>query len=320
MPPVTTVIVSKAESGQKLLQFLDRRISLDGVSIPRGALQRWVRKGHVRVDGKRMKPFDRIEAGQQVRIPPYQAPGDDEAAPETASSGSQPPQQHAAPMARPLDIVHESDELLVLSKPAGLPAHGGTGHDDSMADRLAVRYAGASFRPSLVHRLDKNTSGLLLAAKTYTALRRLNEIVASGGMGKFYLAWVHGQWTHEAPVLLEDTLEKQGEPGKEKMATGSGKAARCRVFPVQATPRRSLVAIQLLTGRTHQIRVQLASRGHAIIGDGKYGDAKPPQERGTTGMLLHAYRLEVEGRRFLLPPDWPAPFAVSEQILHSLHS
>lgn len=297
MPPVQLITVTPAESGQKLLQFLERRLARS--PVPRSAIQRWIRKGRVRVDGGRKKPFDRLDQGQVVRIPPYTQE-------EVLSSLT----SKLPPGTPPLNIVFEDDSLLVIAKPAGLPAHGGTGHIDSIAARLAAAYADADFTPSLAHRLDRDTSGLLLAAKTYTRLRRLNDLVASGSIGKHYLAWSLGPWPHAVPRLLEDRLEKRGPEGAEKMVTGSGKQARCQIVPLLIHPDLSLLRITLLTGRTHQIRVQLASRGHAIIGDRKYGG--PPH----SSLLLHSCRLEVEGQTFVLPPSWPKPHSVSEHILH----
>ncbi len=295
MPAVTIVTVTQAESGQKLLQFLERRL---GRTVPRSAIQRWIRTGQVRVDSGRKKPFDRINAGQVVRIPPYK---DENSAQDLPS------------LAR-LEIVFEDKALLVLAKPAGLPVHGGTGHSDSIAARLKAHFAGASFSPTLAHRLDRDTSGLLLVAKTYASLRQLNELIAAGGVDKQYLAWVAGTWPHNEPILLEDRLEKCGPKGQQKVTTGTGKQARCKVSPLLARPDASLLSIKLLTGRTHQIRVQLASRGHAIIGDTKYGTSSKADK---STMLLHAFKLKFLAQTFLLAPSWPHPYNVPERFVQS---
>jgi 23S rRNA pseudouridine955/2504/2580 synthase len=288
MPKAQFVTVTQAESGQKLLQFLERRLRGD---VPRSALQRWIRKGQVRVDKGRKKPFDRIEAGQVVRIPPY-APGEENA----PKSGGK------------LTIVHEDSDILAIAKPAGLAVHGGDGIDDSVAGRLAVLYPDAEFRPTLAHRLDRHTSGLLLAAKNYAALRRLNDAFASGGVDKLYLAWVRGAWTGPDRALLSDRIEKRGEPGAQAVRTGSGKTALAEVTALIVDRDYSLVAVKLLTGRTHQIRVQLASRGHPVVGDRKYGKGR---ERGP--MRLHCHALRVDGTVITLAPDWKGRWAVPEQ-------
>ena len=290
MPKAQFVIVTQAESGQKLLQFLERRLTGD---VPRSAIQKWIRKGQVRVDKGRKKPFDRITAGQQVRIPPY-TPGEDASPPSTGN----------------LALAFEDDDMLAIAKPAGLAVHGGDKVEDSVAGRLKAIFADADFTPTLAHRLDRDTSGLLLAARNYETLRRLNDLFAAGEVGKLYLAWVKGQWREPGEILLEDRLEKSGEPGSEKVRAGSGKTALARVACLVSGKQNSLVAVRLLTGRTHQIRVQLASRGHPVLGDKKYGAGKA---RGT--MRLHCYAMRVEEKAVTLAPPWTGKWEVGPDAL-----
>jgi len=292
MPKAQFITVTEAESGQKLLQYLERRLEGD---VPRSAIQRWIRKGQVRVDKGRKKPFDRINAGQQVRIPPY-TPG--ETKPQTAGGE--------------LVIAHEEKHILAIAKPAGLAAHGGDKIEDSVVARLKAMYANADFMPTLAHRLDKDTSGLLLAARDYATLRDLNDRFASGGVGKIYLAWVNGTWKESGEVLLEDMLEKQGAPGEEKVRTGSGKTALAKVTGLISGDNHSLVAVRLLTGRTHQIRVQLASRKHPVVGDRKYGKGN---EHGA--MRLHCYAMRVNDATFSLKPNWTGKWTVYEDALRN---
>lgn len=290
MPQAQFVTVTPAESGQKLLQFLERRLLGD---VPRSAIQRWIRKGQVRVDKGRKKPFDRIETGQMVRIPPY-TPGE----------------ENPLPLDSALAIPFEDEDILAIAKPAGLAVHGGDKITDSVAGRLAALYPDVEFQPTLAHRLDRNTSGLLLAAKNYTALRRLNDQFASGDIGKLYLVWVKGLWTEPDETLLEDQIEKQGAPGSEKVRTGSGKIALAQVTGLIPGQEFSLVAVRLLTGRTHQIRVQLASRRHPVVGDPKYGKGT---ERGP--MRLHCYAMRVEKQTLSLAPAWTDRWTVKPDIL-----
>ncbi|WP_207261983.1 RluA family pseudouridine synthase [Desulfovibrio sp. Huiquan2017] len=290
MPETQFVVVTRAESGQKLLQFLERRLTGD---VPRSAIQKWIRTGQVRVDKGRKKPFDRIESGQTVRIPPY-SPGQG----KTVSEAGE------------LAIAYEDDTILAVAKPAGLAAHGGDGVDDSVTARLRAMYRDADFMPTLAHRLDRDTSGLLLAAKSYESLRELNDLFAGNGVAKVYLAWVDGRWNEPDGTLLEDVLEKCGAPGRERVRTGSGKTALARVAGLISSKDRSLVAVRLLTGRTHQIRVQLASRGHAVIGDGKYGKGS---SRGP--MRLHCYALRTGDRTIRLAPVWSGGWTVDREAL-----
>lgn len=297
MPKAQFVIVTPAESGQKLLRFLERRLTGD---VPRSAIQKWIRKGQVRVDKGRKKPFDRISAGQAVRIPPY-TPGET-AVPEVTGTTDN------------LVAVFEDDGILAIAKPAGLAVHGGDKVADSVAARLKTIFADADFMPTLAHRLDRDTSGLLLAAKNYETLRTLNDLFAKGSIGKLYLAWVKGQWRGPGETLLEDQLEKSGAPGAEKVRPGSGKTALARVTCLVSGRQNSLLAVRLITGRTHQIRVQLASRNHPVIGDKKYGKS---QTRGP--MRLHCYAMRVQEKTISLPPPWtskwePPPDALKQAL------
>jgi 23S rRNA pseudouridine955/2504/2580 synthase len=307
---LTPLEVTPEEAGQKLLQFLTRRM---GGAIPGAALLRAIRKGEVRVDGGRRQPFFRLAAGQKVRVPPF------------AITPGAEPAQAPAPDGAPagLDILYEDAEYVAVRKPAGLCSHAGTRHRDSVADRLKARAAGTAFAPVLVHRLDKDTSGILLAAKSYAALRRTNELFATGGVTKSYLAWVDGVWPAPpdgGPQILEDSLARldlaEGATGRKKVSAvedGAGRTARCEVAVLLRKRAATLLLVRLFTGRTHQIRVQLSSRGHAVISDAVYGR----KVRGLP-MLLHAACLRLPERAFFAPPDWTGPFALPEQLLAAL--
>jgi len=255
---------------------------------------RWIRKGEVRVDKGRKKPFDRLLAGQVVRIPPHHV---GEAREKEVST-------------RPLDIVYDRKNILAINKPAGLPSHGGEGQKDSVTARLRGLFADAEFTPSLCHRLDRDTSGLLLAASSYERLRELNDLFASGKVGKLYLAWVHRQWKEPGTVTLMDYMEKKGAKGEEKVHTGSGKQALAEVTCLDSRHERSLLAVKLLTGRTHQIRVQLASRKHPIIGDRKYG-----KKRDEGPLMLHCMSIVLPKLQLSLPPDWDSKWHVDKNML-----
>jgi 23S rRNA pseudouridine955/2504/2580 synthase len=311
------LVVRPEEAGQKLLQFLQRRL---GGQVPGSALLRVIRTGQVRVDGGRKKPFFRLAAGQEVRVPPLERLATEEAAPALSAAAA-----GAQDQAPGLSLLFDSHGYVAVRKPAGLCSHAGTRHKDSVADRLKARFAGAAFLPVLVHRLDKDTSGILLAAKTYAELRRLNDLFAARGVVKTYLAWVDGAWPGKGPEVLEDRLElledrldlaKGGGNDRRKVlaATGDeGKTARCEVRPLVRKRQATLLLVRLFTGRTHQIRVQLSLRGHPVISDAVYGR----KVRGLP-MLLHSLCLRLPERALFAPPEWAGPFALPDKLVEEL--
>lgn len=315
------LIVSRAEAGQKLLNFLMRRIEAG-----RGDLHKWIRSGQVRLNGGRARAFARVAEGDAVRVPPFAAvravephgrvssPIQENSPHGTGPAGGFPAGDGTLPV---LPIVYEDDALLVLNKPAGLPSQGGSGHRDSVASRLSTSYARAPFVPALVHRLDKDTSGLLLAGKTYAAVRRLTDALA-GRHGeapiKEYLAWVWGHWPHSAVRELHDRLDR----GERRMrtVTEQGREALClaAALAIRETPScgpASLLLVRLVTGRTHQIRVQLAARAFPVVGDPLYGDAERDARSQSRGLMLHACRVCLPAPWSLAleaAPDWPSPW------------
>ncbi|HBW15115.1 MAG TPA: RluA family pseudouridine synthase [Desulfovibrio sp.] len=342
MPP-QAIVVTREEAGQKLLQFLARRFAL-----PQAMLHRWIRSGQVRRNGGRCKPFDRLEMGDEVRVPPFAASMSeradvgpvsansdavrnvpDAAAPRPAPSrhdrdghdAMQPSRQRrpkadtSIQPARPLPpVVAETPDLFIFDKPAGLAVHPGTGHTDSLTTRLAQHFAKAPFMPTPAHRLDRDTSGLLLVARSYAMLRTLHEAFAShDALVKEYLAWVAGCWQPAAPVTLHDRLSKGAEAsGFERVASDDeGAEAACTVRCLLREQHRSLLLVTLHTGRTHQIRVQLSRRGHPLLGDRKYGG--PPR---MGGFLLHAVRLCLpSGVVHTLLPRWAGNDALPQGFI-----
>jgi 23S rRNA pseudouridine955/2504/2580 synthase len=307
--------VSYAESGQKLLNFLLRRIDATV-----GELHRWIRTGQVRVNGSRAKAFDRIEEGDRIRTPPfaqYLAAGSDSHQTDVILHKND---SHRLPF----PVVYEDKDLLVIAKPAGLPVQGGTGHKDSVAAYLAKVYCRSAFVPAPVHRLDKDTTGLLVAGKSYAAVRYLTDALADRterSLQKEYLAWVQGSWDEGIPHELHDILSKDRKQQRmvilDDASEEDGQEARCLVSPIERRVVQhktyTLMRIQLLTGRTHQIRIQLASRGYTIVGDPWYGDRT----------LGHGYDLKLHAFRLFLPcihsekllqlsllPSWKSPWQV----------
>ena len=311
------LMVSRAESGQKLLNFLQRR-----VEAPTGDLHRWIRTGQVRINGKRAKAFDHVVEGNAVRVPPFATflPAG------TPNAFGKPSSDTSSAYRSSLDIVYEDEDILVLAKPAGLPVQGGTGHRDSVAARLARERAHADFVPAPVHRLDKDTTGLLVAGKTYEAIRLLTDALAGRGgkpLRKEYLAWVEGRWPAMKTKELHDFLSRAPQEKRVKVLDSprdDTREAHCLVTPLEVRQVKgyeyTLLLVRLLTGRTHQIRVQLASRGHPIVGDPWYGEKEYVPASSGSGLKLHAFRLELplpkkETKVLELLPDWPSPWNVS---------
>lgn len=297
--------VTNAEAGQKLLQCLSRRLH-----TPESLLHRWIRTGQVRVNGGRRKPFDRLEEGDEIRLPPFAA----SSLPPASSAAALPPSAEET-----LPIIFSSPELIVVNKPAGLPVHPGTGHADCLTARLAALFPPEEcpFAPTPIHRLDRDTSGILLVARTYACLQRLSAAFARReGLRKEYLAWCAGRWPHRETLLIQDRLQKAGAPHKERMRCGQeGRHAELEATPVLCQKDASLLRLVLHTGRTHQIRVQLASRGFPVIGDAKYGGkAAFPGGAPQEGLLLHAWRLTIEGQAFSAPPPWKGRWQASAPL------
>ena len=288
---------------------LDRWFKRHLPQIGFATVSRWARTGQIRVDGKRAKPEDRLEAGQILRIPP----GGD--APGRAQPSRRPLSEEEIAQADAM-VIHQDKAAIVLNKPPGLATQGGT-KTTSHVDGLLDAFAPEGPRPRLVHRLDKDTSGVLLVARTPGSAAFFAKRFSGRSAKKIYWALVVG-----VPEIAEGTIEapiaKQPGTGGEKMhvdeANGQPAKTRYRVVD-RAGNRAAWVELQPLTGRTHQLRVHMAAIGHPIVGDGKYGG----QDAFLTGsisrkMHLHARRLIIEhpdGAPLDVTADLPEHFAAS---------
>jgi 23S rRNA pseudouridine955/2504/2580 synthase len=239
--------------------------------VPRSRIFRLVRRGEVRVNGKRAGPEQRLTAGDNLRLPPVrEATSPAEDAPRRVPKGLIEAVERA--------VIHEDERLLVLDKPAGLAVHGGSGLSFGVIE--ALRASRPAETLELAHRLDRDTSGCLMVARRNSALRLLHALLRDGAVQKSYLALLTGRWNlghKHIDAPLRTDLRVGGER-TVKVAAG-GKQARTEFkliehFGAQA----SLVEARLHTGRTHQIRVHAAHCGHAVLGDGKYGDPARNQE------------------------------------------
>jgi 23S rRNA pseudouridine955/2504/2580 synthase len=264
-----------------------------------GELQKLLRTGQVRVDGKRAKANLRLEEGQQVRVPPQAQSGIAASADEHAKRPPKVPAPVKESDAKALKsmVFYRDEAIIVLNKPAGLAVQGGTKtfhHLDGMLDALTFD---ADERPRLVHRLDRDTSGILVLARTRVAAQALTKAFRARETRKIYLAVTAGvPRPHQGKIDL--ALGKDGARGREKMkgdARDSRSAATLYAVLDTAGQKASLVSLMPLTGRTHQLRAHMAAIETPIMGDGKYGGSKA----FITGvglekrLHLHAYRLEI---------------------------
>lgn len=269
--------------GQRIDNFLVTRLK----GVPRSLIYRILRRGEVRVNRGRIKPSYRLQAGDQVRIPPLRVSETE----EPVRPGRQTVNAVEA------GILYEDAGLLVLNKPSGLAVHGGSGVNYGVIEALRAMRPDAPFL-ELVHRLDRETSGCLIIAKKRSHLRRLHAMLrpeGEEGMEKYYLALVRGRWqggtrTIDAP-LRKNTL-RSGE--RMVCVASDGKPSQSVFTPLVRYADATLMQVRLLTGRTHQARVHAAHAGHPIAGDEKYGDEtfnRTMAVRGLARLFLHAERL-----------------------------
>ncbi len=302
-------IVTLPEAGQKLHQFLCRRLH-----TPKSILHRWIRTGQIRVNGKRTQAFTRLSCNDLVRIPPFAENDTKHHKPFYKNNPNFiAKSNHTYPLPT---IIKETHDLLIISKPAGLPTHGGTGHLDSIAHRLSIHYANEPFIPTPVHRLDKETTGLLLIAKNYTTLKTLASSFAQHTIQKEYLAWVIGLCPWDKPIYLEDTLINTSLNNKKystchlsntSVLSKKSKQASLTAYCVEHRANHSLLHIKLHTGRTHQIRTQLSARNYPIVGDKRYGDTII-----TKNMKLHAFRMIIDNTTYESIPPWKGFWAIDQ--------
>ncbi len=293
---------------------LDRWVARNLPGIPFTAVARWARTGRLRLDGGRAKPGDRVQAGQQVLLPdeePREAP--------PPARARRPLSDEEAAFARSL-VIHRSEHALVLAKPPGLAVQGGTRtavHVDGLLDALCFE---ARERPRLVHRLDRDTSGVLLLARSARAAAFFGRCFATRDTKKLYWALLVGV-PQVADMRVDLAIGKQPGTGGEKMQPdpkGQPAVSRIRLMD-RAGNRVSFVEMRPLTGRTHQLRVHAAAIGHPIVGDGKYGGAAAFLTGGVSRKLhLHARRLVIDlpgGGRLDVTADPPDHFRESLELL-----
>ena len=300
--------VQKDDDGVRLDRWFKRHLPQVGFAT----ISRWARTGQIRVDGKRADPADRLAAGQVLRVPP----GGD--APATKSARQRKPLTEEQIARAEAMVISQDRAAIVLNKPPGLATQGGSGTFDHV-DGLLDAYARAGDpRPRLVHRLDKDTSGVLLIARTPGSAAYFSKRFSGRSARKIYWALVIGVPSIDEG-LIELPLAKQPGSGGEKMMVDqseNGQPARTRYRVLDRAGNRACwVELQPLTGRTHQLRVHMAAIGHPIVGDGKYGGAEAFLSGSISRkMHLHARRLIIDhpdGDQIDVTADLPEHFANS---------
>jgi 23S rRNA pseudouridine955/2504/2580 synthase len=295
---VTFLEVGEDGAGQRIDNFLLKRLK----GVPKSHVYRILRSGEVRVNKGRASADRRLELGDRVRVPPVRV--------------AEKPKEPVAP-AREFAVVFEDEAMIVLDKPAGVAVHGGSGVDFGVIEQLRRARPQAKFL-ELAHRLDRETSGLLIVGKKRAALTRLHDMFRDGGMDKRYLALVKGHWRDKlrnVKLPLLKYLTPEGERRVRVSPEGKEAHSVVRLQGRWMTPQGefSLVEVELRTGRTHQIRVHLAHLGFPILGDEKYGDFalnRDLQKQGLKRMFLHAASLRLphplNGERLSLAAPLPA--------------
>ena len=286
--------------------------------VPKTHVYRIIRSGEVRINKGRVQADTRVHTGDVVRLPPVRVSD------KIAEKLDNP-----AP-AREFPILLEDDHLIAIDKPAGVAVHGGSGVSFGVIEQLRRARPQAKFL-ELVHRLDRETSGILLVAKKRSALTNLQDQFRERETGKTYLALVVGAWPANKKVLDKPLVKfllpgKDGHDGERRVKVTSkndplGMKAVTLVKVAQKSEKFTLLEVTIKTGRTHQIRVHLASEGFAIAGDDKYGDFevnKALQKQGLKRMFLHAWRLQFNhpatGERVALTAELPTELLLVDKI------
>ncbi len=307
------IVVKKNDSGQRLDRFLTKSFG----SLPQTLMYKYIRTKRIKLNGKRAEISTRLNEGDLLQL----YINDDLLAP------AKPKYDFLSAPVR-LDIIYEDENILLVNKPEGLVVHPDkVEYRDTLIMRIQHYLYDkgefkpddeASFKPALVNRIDRNTGGIVIASKTAEALRVLNEKLKNRELDKYYLCIVHGVPKRKHDILVGQ-LEKDGDTNTVAVSnrrTESSRTIRTEYTVIASAGGYSLVKIKLLTGRTHQIRAHMASIGHPLLGDGKYGVNKADRKRGFEHQALWSYRLKfafdsnagaleyLNGREFMVKRIW----------------
>jgi 23S rRNA pseudouridine955/2504/2580 synthase len=282
-PGVQLVEVAPEYAGQRIDNFLVTFLK----GVPKTLIYRILRKGEVRVNKGRIKPEYKLQAGDIIRVPPVRVPERDEPVP--VAQGLLQRLEAA--------IVYEDKALIVLNKPAGIAVHGGSGLNFGVIEAFRQMRPDAK-ELELVHRLDRDTSGLLMIAKKRSMLRHLHEALRGDGVDKRYMALVRGRWDTAQKRVSAPLLKSNLRSGERMVEVNDEGKEALTLFKVlrRFGDFATMVEAKPVTGRTHQIRVHTLHAGHGIAGDTKYGDedfSREIRDLGGKRLFLHAYMLTV---------------------------
>ena len=300
--------ITAAQVDQRLDNFLLKQLG----SMPRNRIYRIIRKGEVRVNKKRSKPDYKLQIGDQIRIPPVRL--------ESALRDKSKPPKHLLARLEQA-IIFENTHILVINKPAGLAVHAGSGVDYGVID--AMRLLRPADDIELVHRLDRDTSGCLLLARHRQALLAMQVILQDKSISKKYNAAVKGNWQRDLTEVSHALIKIHLSNGERRMRVdAAGKQALSRIKLLHGGELFSLIQVELVTGRTHQIRVHCQAEGHPIAGDDKYGDTgfnRTMRKLRVRRLMLHASSLELPPGKYtpeiVINAPLPAEF---EQLFDSI--
>ena len=319
---VSLIGVAEHEAGQRLDNYLIKILK----GVPKSHIHRIIRAGEVRLNKKRCKPDSRIQTGDLLRIPPVR----------TAEKQRSSENRAQAAPAREFNIIYEDDALLVIDKPAGTAVHGGSGVSFGVIEQIRRARPEARYL-ELVHRLDKDTSGLLMIAKKRSALVKLHEAIRNDHPKKIYLALGVGRLSNDRFHVKLPLFKYTGAQGEKMVRVSEDGQSAHTVFRVlnrfsdgllhqAGLSHLTLVEATLKTGRTHQIRVHLQSQHCPIAGDERYGDYqanKRLQKLGLKRMFLHASELHLDhpltGEKLVLKADLPQELQQFTVMLENRH-
>ena len=273
---------------------LDRFVAYKRRELSRSRVQRLISSGAITLDGTRAKPSALLRSGQVVTL-----------------SVPLPEPSYMEPQSHPLKVVYEDGDIIGVDKPAGLTVHPGPGHPDhTLANALLalckdLKGVGGTLRPGLVHRLDKDTSGLLVVAKNDTAHTRLSDQLKRRQFKKVYFALVHGSIS-SPEAIIEAPVGRDPRNRKRMAIVGGGRESSTSYKALASFPGHTLLEVRPSTGRTHQIRVHFASIGHPLVGDVTYGEQDPTLERHFLHACTLGFRHPSTGQSVEFRSDLPA--------------